>query len=268
MNINDYLDEFATDWRLDGRAATTVELYAMHVRRLVADRAETGEVDQVTLLSVKDWLADSPSAQTARMRGRAVRAFGKWACANDGPQWDWWEKVPLSSVALTPQPTATHADYGAAKAKAGSVRDRLVIELLWCTGLRVSELARVNVDDVSLVDGSVLVQRSKTGRPRLAPLSDGACRLIRRLPKHDQDPRLLGMTSGAIQQLLKRLQCPSAHAWRRGWAIEALRSGVSETSVKAAAGWSSGAMVARYTSAASGELAISEFRNRSNRGLH
>ena len=67
MNINDYLDEFATDWRLDGRAATTVELYAMHVRRLVADRADTAEVGQVTLLTVKGWLADSPSAQTARM---------------------------------------------------------------------------------------------------------------------------------------------------------------------------------------------------------
>ena len=38
---------------------------------------------------------------------------------------------------------------------------------------------------------------------------------------------------------------PSAHAWRRGWAVQALRNGVSETSVRAAAGWSSGAMVAR-----------------------
>jgi hypothetical protein len=32
------------------------------------------------------------------------------------------------------------------------------------------------------------------------------------------------------------------------------------TSVRAAAGWSSGAMVARYTSALSGELAVEEFR--------
>ena len=47
---------------------------------------------------------------------------------------------------------------------------------------------------------------------------------------------------------------PSAHAWRRGWAVQALRSGVSETSVRAAAGWSSGAMVARYTRALSGEF--------------
>jgi len=56
------------------------------------------------------------------------------------------------------------------------------------------------------------------------------------------------------------MDIPSAHAWRRGWAVQALRSGVSETSVKAVAGWSSGAMVARYTLALSGELAVEEFR--------
>lgn len=40
---------------------------------------------------------------------------------------------------------------------------------------------------------------------------------------------------------------------------QALRNGVSETSVRAAAGWSSGAMVARYTRALSSELALDEF---------
>jgi hypothetical protein len=34
---------------------------------------------------------------------------------------------------------------------------------------------------------------------------------------------------------------------------------VSETSVRAAAGWLSGAMVARYNRALSGELAVEEF---------
>jgi len=68
------------------------------------------------------------------------------------------------------------------------------------------------------------------------------------------------MTGNAIRLRLKKLGVPSAHAWRRGWAVQALRSGVSETSVRAAAGWSSGAMVARYTRALSGELAVEEFQ--------
>jgi len=68
------------------------------------------------------------------------------------------------------------------------------------------------------------------------------------------------MESNAVRLLLRRLNAPSAHAWRRGWAVQALRNGVSEASVRAAAGWSSGAMVARYTHALSGELAVEEFQ--------
>jgi len=35
---------------------------------------------------------------------------------------------------------------------------------------------------------------------------------------------------------------------------------MAKTSVRAAAGWSSGAMVSRYTRALSGELAVDEFQ--------
>lgn len=138
-----------------------------------------------------------------------------------------------------------------------------MVELLWCTGLRVSELARLENTDVDLAGGYAVVRQSKTGRPRLVPLSDRACRLIRR--QTNGDGSLLGMSAHAIQLMLRRLGAPSAHAWRRGWAVQALRSGVSQTSVQAAAGWSSGAMVTRYTAAVSGELAISEFRRRHGR---
>lgn len=48
---------------------------------------------------------------------------------------------------------------------------------------------------------------------------------------------------------------------RRAERLAACRTNVIlVAALKAAAGWSSGAMVARNTSAASGELAISEFR--------
>ena len=67
------------------------------------------------------------------------------------------------------------------------------------------------------------------------------------------------LTSDGIRSVLRRLNSPPAHAWQRGWAVHALRNGVSEVSVRTIAGWSSGAMVARYTAALSNELAVSEF---------
>ena len=258
MDFNDYLTEFADDWRLTGRSPATCTEYC----RLLSQLWEHSE-HTVTLRTVKSWIADSRSAASARWRGRAVRAFGTWAEHNDGPDWNWWRQVPLTAERVTPQPTVSVDDYEAVRDRATSPRNRLVIELLWCTGLRVSELARLAHTDIDLAGGYAMVRQSKTGRPRLVPLSDRACRLIRR--QATSDGSLLGMSAHAIQLMLRRLGAPSAHAWRRGWAVHALRSGVSQTSVQAAAGWSSGAMVSRYTAAVSGELAVSEFRRRSVR---
>jgi len=253
MRFSDYLDEFAADWRLSGRSATTATTYCRYLDQL---RATVG--DDVDLPLVKEWLANSVSPETARGRARAVRAFGKWAVNNDGPDWVWWSRVPLASTKPTPQPTVTEDVYMSVRRRCTRARDVLVVELLWCTGLRVSEIARLDRDDVNLSDRFVVVRTSKTGKPRLAPLSDQACRLIRRHPARS-DGYLVGMSSNAIQQLMKRLDAPSPHAWRRGWAVHALKRGISQVSVQTAAGWSSGAMVARYTSAMSAELAVSEF---------
>ncbi len=255
MEIHEYIAEFVADWQLAGHSPTTAETYARYIRQIT----EFTDLP-VTLHDVKRWLATSTSSESARARARAVRAFGRWAEHHDGPEWTWWRQVPLATVHQTPQPTASHDDYITALQRTRTLRDRLIVELLWSTGMRVSELARLTKDDVNLEERFAVVNQSKSGKPRLVPLSDAACRLIRRV--NSQSSSVLNMTSHAIQLMLRRIGAPSAHAWRRGWAVNALRSGVSQTSVQAAGGWASGAMVTRYTSAVSAELAIEEFRNR------
>ena len=144
--------------------------------------------------------------------------------------------------------------------KAKNSRDKALIELLWSTGLRRSELARLDASDINLSQGYLVVRTTKSGKPRIAPLSPQARRaLLRHLGKRVEGS-VFGLNSSSIRVRLARLGLPSAHAWRRGWAIHALRSGVSEASVRTAAGWSSGAMVVRYTSSLSGELALAEFQ--------
>ncbi|MFN8021166.1 MAG: tyrosine-type recombinase/integrase [Acidimicrobiales bacterium] len=263
MDIDIYLKEFKADWRLLGRSVVTVDNYCTFVREFVGGR----DLSSLSLADAKEWLAASASAESARYRGRAVRAFGRWAASNDGPAWPWTSSVPLAATPPTPQPTVTEAEYERARSAARSLRDRLVIELLWCTGMRVSELARVEVDHVDIDGGMIVVPRSKTGRPRVVPMSERATRLCRRHVLDRRTGSLLSMSPHAIQLLLRRISAPSAHAWRRGWAVNALRGGVSEASVRAAAGWSSGAMVVRYTSAVSGALAIDEFRRAFPQGL-
>lgn len=245
--------EFQLDWQLQGKAPRTAHDYVTALSGLVEEAPEP------TLADVKQWIASTSSTTTQRKRGQAVRAFGKWANDNEHDVFVWWRHVPLARERVQPQPTATADDYRNALKVAHSPRDRALIEILWSCGLRRSEIARLDVTDVNLADSFVVVRTSKTGKPRIAPLSPATRSAIRRHIGKRTSGSLLGMTPNAIRLCLQRLGAPSAHAWRRGWAVQALRAGVSEASVKSAAGWASGAMVSRYTAALSAELALSEF---------
>lgn len=53
-------------------------------------------------------------------------------------------------------------------------RDRALLETLYGAGLRISELVGLDVDDVDLDDGSVLVRAGKGGKERRVPLGGAA----------------------------------------------------------------------------------------------
>jgi integrase len=248
------LREFQLDWRLAGKAERTATDYSKDITDLLTQHSEP------TLNDVKAWIASTTSVVGRRKRGQAVRAFGKWSDTNDYDIFTWWKSVPLAKETMRPQTTATDFDYKKAVCVATTVRDRALIEVLWSCGLRRSEIARLEVSDVNFSEGFLVIHTSKTGKPRIAPLSPTARHALRKHIGKRTQGSLFGMTTNAIRLCLQRLGAPSAHAWRRGWAVQALRNGVSETSVRAAAGWSSGAMVARYTRAFSGEIAVEEFQ--------
>ena len=248
------LDEFQLDWRLAGKAERTATDYTKALRDLLRAQPEP------TLVDVKQWLASTESSVVRRKRGQAVRAFGKWATHHGYDIFPWWTQVPLAKEAQRPQETAVEADYRAALLRAKTIRDKALIEVLWSCGLRRSEIARLSVEDVNLTEGLLVIRQSKTGKPRISPLSPSARHAVRRLLRGRPDGSVFEMSTNAIRLCLQRLNAPSTHAWRRGWALQALRKGVSETSVRVAAGWSSGAMVGRYTRALSGELAVEEFQ--------
>ncbi len=248
------LREFQLDWRLAGKAERTATDYCSAITSLLTQYPEP------TLHDVKAWIASTTSVVRRRKRGQAVRAIGKWSDTNDYDLFTWWKMVPLAKETMRPQETTSEADYKKALCAASTLRDKALIEVLWSCGLRRSEIAQLDVLDVNISEGFLVIHTSKTGKPRIAPLSPPARQALRKHIGKRTQGSLFDMTTNAIRLCLQRLGAPSAHAWRRGWAVQALRSGVSETSVRAAAGWSSGAMVARYTCALSGELAIDEFQ--------
>jgi integrase/recombinase XerC len=58
------------------------------------------------------------------------------------------------------------------------LRDRAMLELLYSSGLRIEELASINIADVDFIAGTVRVW-GKGGRERVVPVGDGALQVMR-----------------------------------------------------------------------------------------
>jgi integrase/recombinase XerC len=59
----------------------------------------------------------------------------------------------------------------------GSLRDRAMLETLYSTGARVSELVGINLDDLRVAEGLILL-RGKGRKERVVPIGDVALRVI------------------------------------------------------------------------------------------
>jgi integrase len=251
-----------------GRSQHTIDNYQRNAMGLIKREPD---IDAWNLALVRDWIGEGGSEQIRRMRARSIKALLRWVTEEEITDASWYRRIKLPNVKERPQETATEADYRKALAKAHAYRDRALLGVLWSSGMRRAEVARMRVEHLDLDGGNVLVPTSKSGKFRVAPLSPEACKLLRvYLRTHPQIGATGALWIGqrgvinadAIQRILDRLDAPSAHAFRRGWTVDSLKHGVSQTSVEAAAGWASGAMVSRYTRALAGELAIEEFSRR------
>ena len=248
-----WIKAYEAEWILRGRASKTVVEYCRYLGQLLR---ETGQPELEDVLS---WLGNQQSPACQRQAGRALRSFGKFLEKSGHPGFEWWRQVPLRVEPVIPQETVTEADLFAARKQCRTPREQALIELLWSSGLRRSEISRLEIGDLNLSERWILVRTAKSGRPPRAPISIEAARTLSACIEGRTQGSVFELTPDGIGAMLRRRGWPSAHAWRRGWAVYALRQGVSETSIRTAAGWKSGAMVARYTAALSEDLALHEF---------
>lgn len=82
------------------------------------------------------------------------------------------------------------------------LRDRAILELLYSTGLRATELANLNTADVVLDEGELTVRRGKGAKDRLVPVGQAACLWVGRYLKESRPS--LAKHPGAIALFLNR----------------------------------------------------------------
>ena len=124
-------------------------------------------------------------------------------------------------------------------------RDRAFISLLWYSGMRLSEATNTKASDFNWNEGTVTIL-GKGNKYRKALAGNGPVR--KWFDEHDS----FELNKGGAQTMLKRLTAETgihcnAHAFRRGFAVYQIKSGLSTRVVQALGGWEQLSMVEHYS---------------------
>ncbi len=185
--VADYLGHLGVE---RGLAANTLASYRRDLRRYVAHLDERGvdDVARVTEADVLSFLSALRTgddhhpplgASSAARAVVAVRGLHRF-CLREG-----LVEHDVSAAVKPPRPASRLpkalpiGDVEAILAAAGqagtalALRDRALLEVLYGTGARISEAVGLDVDDLDLDDGAVLL-RGKGGKQRVVPVGSYA----------------------------------------------------------------------------------------------
>lgn len=193
-------------WLEDGLAANSLAAYR---RDLVAfeqwlKENRSIEIDLAGAGDIEAWFAarhGDSKPSTANRRLAVLRRYYLWAIRHQRVKVD-----PCLQMVAARQPLRVPKTLSEAQVEAllhapsvhlaRGLRDRAMLEVLYATGLRVSELVGIGVLEVSLTDGVVRVVQGKGGKDRLVPLGAEAAHWVTLYMKEAR-PELLGQRTSA-----------------------------------------------------------------------
>lgn len=280
-SLKDLLADFLEQLELaHGRSSKTVENYDHYLRRFF-EKQKISSVEDITqdaIRSFRRWLSQEGASgrgvasSTQNYHFIAIRQFLKYLAKRDVPAMA-AEKIDLAKLperdidVLYPEEIDTLLAAPKADSLAG-LRDRALLHMLFSTGLRISELVRLNRDDIRQTADEIAV-RGKGNKVRVVFLSPEAKEAITAYLKarQDIDPALfvrhkkkvgpdddLRLTVRTIQRLIKRHAAAagitkdiSPHTLRHSYATDLLRNGADVREVQQLLGHASITTTQVYT---------------------
>jgi integrase/recombinase XerD len=278
-------------WQLalkaERKSPGTIRTYSDGVKKYLGWCAANGRPAELNRVVVQAFLADllddGMEGNTAKSRDLALKRYAAWLV-------DEGELSANPLIGLKP-PKADHKVINALtddqlrrliKACQGKSlqdrRDEAIVRLMAETGIRAGEVLALQVADVNLQDGLVTVVRGKGGKGRVAPFGSQTAAALDRYLRARRSHRLAdtgamwvgggGRSFGyyGLNAVLKAraktagIEGFHLHLMRHTAATRWLRAGGSEGGLMAVAGWSTRAMVDRYTGASAAERAAAEAR--------
>jgi len=209
MSNSDLLDEFCDAlWLEDGLARNTLESYRRDLSQFAAwlDRQHQTDLLQAGRLEVLDYLtyqfAQHAKARTTSRSLSSLRRFYRYLLRQGKIGSDPSLQVEMPKLPRSLPKSLSEADVEALldapdSAVSLGLRDRAMLETLYATGLRVSELVTLPLQGLSLDMGVVRVM-GKGSKERLVPLGEEAVNWLKQYLAEARADLLGGKVSNAV----------------------------------------------------------------------
>lgn len=274
--------------RAEHKAKGTIKAYGDGLRAFLRWCDATNTEPELTRVKAQafivDLLEDGAEPATAHSRLKGLRRFSAWL-AEEG-EIDTDQLAGMRSPKLDRKVVPALAEdqlKGLLKACAGKSfvdrRDEAVIRLMLETGARAAEVIGIQLNDVDLARGQVIIRRGKGGKGRIVPIGPQTGIAIDRYLRMRRSHRLAstgdlwlgggGKTFGyhgldgalKIRANMAGIDDFHAHVLRHTFATRWKAMQGTDDGLMAIAGWSSRAMIDRYAGAAAAQRAADEARN-------
>ena len=290
MSLQEMKQQFLEYLEIEkGRSVHTVTNYDRYLTRFL-EYARTDDPKKLTEQMVREfrlWLNRQPGTKVGRQHDTlkrrtqnyyliALRAFLKYlrkrGVESLNPERIELAKVPERSLDLISPEELTRLMNGPDTNTESGLRDKAILELLFSTGLRVSELCNLSQEDVDLSRDEFSV-RGKGDKIRVVFLSDSARDAVREYLKSRKDfddamfiqygknakntetkNKDLRLTPRSVQRIIKKYATLAGitrkvtpHVIRHSFATDLLQNGADLRSVQALLGHANIATTQVYT---------------------
>jgi integrase/recombinase XerC/integrase/recombinase XerD len=195
---------------------------------------------------------------------RAVQAFLKWYWEEEEPQRsNPINKVKAPKVPIESREGVTREEFNSLMEECGNgfvgERDRAILSTLLDTGVRAEELCSITLEDLNLIDNSILIQQGKGRKPRYVFFGKSTRKQIRRYLKYRGiEGKYLFTTRSreklaysGLRQIVRRLEEKagvevSLHDFRRAFCLECLKKGIPEITIARLMGHTTTQLIGRY----------------------
>jgi len=245
-------DAFLVDRRAANMADGTLKFYHAKLTNFQAfcETQAITQIDQLTPSNIREYLIylenTGHTSGGIHAHYRTVKTFLRWYADEFEPV-NWRNPIAKVKPPKVEQELLEPANEGDLQAMLATctgksfadLRDKAIILTLMDTGLRANELVSLDLADIDLIRGDMLVRQGKGRKPRTVFVGKRTRKALRayKLARTSTDSALFvtyegerleyeGLRAIIIRRAVKAdVETPSLHSFRRYFALEYLRAG-------------------------------------------